>query len=60
MKELRELRRKAKMTQVELGEKSGLSQGYIAHIENGRRVPTVKTAKKIAGVLGIDWVLLFK
>lgn len=58
--ELREFRRKAKMTQAKLAERSGVSQGYIAHIESGRRVPTVKTAKKIAGVLGIDWVLLFK
>lgn len=60
MKELRELRRKAKMTQAELAEKSGVSQGHIAHIESGRRVLTVKEAKKIAEVLGIDWVLLFK
>lgn len=60
MMELREFRRKAKITQAELAERSGVSQGYIAHIESGRRVPTVKTAKKIAGVLGIDWVLLFK
>lgn len=60
MMELREFRRKARMTQAKLAERSGVSQGYIAHIESGRRVPTVKTAKKIAGVLGIDWVLLFK
>lgn len=60
MMELREFRRKAKITQAKLAERSGVSQGYIAHIESGRRVPTVKTAKKIAGVLGIDWVLLFK
>lgn len=58
--ELREFRRKAKMTQAKLAERSGVSQGYIAHIESGRRVPAVKTAKKIADVLGIDWVLLFK
>ena len=58
--ELREFRRKAKMTQAKLAERSGVSQGYIAHIESGRRVPSVKTAKKIAEVLGIDWVLLFK
>lgn len=58
--ELREFRRKAKMTQAKLAERSGVSQGYIAHIESGRRVPSVKTAKKIADVLGIDWVLLFK
>lgn len=58
--ELREFRRKAKMTQAKLAERSGVSQGYIAHIESGRRVPSVKTAKKIADVLGIEWVLLFK
>lgn len=58
--ELREFRRKAKMTQAKLAERSGVSQGYIAHIESGRRVPSVKKAKKIAEVLGIDWVLLFK
>ena len=58
--ELREFRRKAKMTQAKLAERSGVSQGYIAHIESGSRVPSVKTAKKIADVLGIDWVLLFK
>ena len=60
MMELREFRRKAKMTQAKLAERSGVSQGYIAHIESGRRIPAVKTAKKIADVLGIDWVLLFK
>ena len=60
MMELREFRRKAKITQAKLAERSGVSQGYIAHIESGRRVPTVKTAKKIAEALGFDWTRFYE
>lgn len=48
------LRRERGLTQAELARITGLSCGYIAAIEQGRRHPTVKTLAIIAEALGID------
>ena len=53
-------RKKANFTQREVGKLSGISESYYSMIESGDRKPTVKTAKKIAAVLGIDWTLFFE
>ena len=56
---LMEERKKANFTQREVGKLSGISESYYSMIESGDRKPTVKTAKKIAAVLGFDWTLFF-
>ena len=41
------------LSQVQLGERSGVSQGYISDLERGEKEPTVSVAKKLAAALGI-------
>ena len=55
-----EERKRANFTQREVGRLSGISESYYSMIESGERKPTVKTAKKIAAVLGFDWALFFE
>lgn len=55
--QLRELKG---FTQQELASQAGISRSYYSGIEVGTRNAPVKTAKKIAGVLGIDWTLFFE
>lgn len=50
---LRELRKAKKITQVQLAEKTGISQTYIAVIENGKRDIDFELAKKFADALGV-------
>ncbi len=52
------LRRKKKMTQEELAEKSGLHRAYFWDIENGRNI-SIKTAYKIAQALDVSLSELF-
>ena len=37
----------------------GISDGYYSMIETGKRIPSVKVAKKIATVLNIPWEDIF-
>ncbi len=37
----------------------GISRSAYSNIENGKRRPSVDTAKKIAAVLGFDWTRFF-
>lgn len=48
------LRREKGLTQAELAKTTGLSRGYIAAIEQGRRLPSQKTLAIIAERLGTD------
>ena len=50
-----DFRAKAKMTQAQLAEITGIAQNTVASIETGERNPSVPTAKKIASALGFDW-----
>lgn len=49
--EVKSLRKKANLTQKELAEKTGLSQGLIAKIENNTVDPKASTLRKILNVL---------
>ena len=59
MKWLKHIRIDADMKQVEVARQVGISQQMYWLIENGVRRPSVKTAKKIAAVLGFNWTLFF-
>ena len=50
---IREHRERAKLTQVELAERSGLPQSHISRLENGEHSATNMTLEKIAKALGI-------
>ena len=48
MNKLKEIRVKNNLTQQELANKLGVTQRYIAFIENGDRTPSLENACKIA------------
>ena len=53
-KNIRRFRLSAGFTQEELAHSSGLSQGYINQLENGKRNFTQKSLERIAGELNMD------
>ena len=58
---LKDARDKKRMTLMQLSKEAGIAQGYLSELETGKKKnPSVKTAKKIAAVLGFDWTLFFE
>jgi transcriptional regulator with XRE-family HTH domain len=57
---LRKLRLKKKMSQVELANALNVDRAYISNIENGRMNPTLSTLEKISGALGVATSELIK
>ena len=59
MNKLKEARKAAGLTQVELSRKTGMSQQDISAIERGDREPTASTLRKLADALGckIDYIV---
>lgn len=51
---LRVLRKKAGISQEELGFRTGLDRTYISGIERGERNPTLKNVNKIAKALKVS------
>jgi DNA-binding XRE family transcriptional regulator len=51
---IRELRKKASMSQSELAAKAGLDQGHVSRIENAEYSATHMTLEKIANALGVS------
>ncbi len=49
---IRRLRNTAGLTQVELAEKIGVSQGSLSAYESGKDTPSIKTLIRIADALG--------
>lgn len=49
-----ELRKKAKMTQQQVAEKTGINQPAIARMENGGREPQLSTMLRLFDALGYD------
>ena len=52
---LREARRKANITQVQLAKECNVSQGTIANWESGYRTPDLDMLKKIASLLDVSY-----
>ncbi len=48
---IKELRLRRKMTQEKLAEKTGISQNYLAIIEMGAKIPSLRVLMKIADSL---------
>ena len=51
---IKSLRKKAKLTQVELAEKANMSRSYLADVERNRYNPSVDTLKSIATALNVS------
>jgi len=58
-KKVRRSRKQRNLTQERLAEMIGVSTTYIGFIEQGQRIPSIKTADKLARVLGIKLSDLF-
>jgi transcriptional regulator with XRE-family HTH domain len=57
---LRALRKAASMSQLELGERSGLDYTYVGGIERGERNPTLEVISKLADGLQIEVEQMFR
>ena len=53
------LRKKKKMSSLDLSLVSGINKNYLSDLENGRRNPTLKILRRIAIALDIDLSELF-
>lgn len=51
---LRQVRKARGMTQAQLAQKVGVTQPYIAAIEQGDRTPTREVVRRVAGVLNVQ------
>lgn len=58
--DLKAIRKSKGIRQSDLAQAANISQSLVVMIEQGDRKPSVKTAKKIAEVLDIDWTEFFK
>ncbi|SNS28078.1 putative transcriptional regulator [Anaerovirgula multivorans] len=56
---MRKKREELNLTQEKLAEIVGVDRSTITKIENGGRT-SVKTAKKISGILGFEWTSFFE
>ncbi|MDR0642833.1 MAG: helix-turn-helix domain-containing protein [Treponema sp.] len=56
---IREEREKARLSQMDLSFKAGLSQNLVNYVENGRRTPNLYTIFRICKALQIEPASLF-
>ena len=54
------LRKKKKMSQLDLAVESEVNRNYLCDLEKGRRNPSILVLNKIAEALNIDLSTLFK
>ena len=54
------IRKTLGLTQIELEHQCALNEGYLSHIENGHKNPSLETLNKIADGLGISLSELLK
>ena len=57
---LKDIRKSANSTQLDLASECGCERSTIGKIEAGAINPSVRLAKKIAKVLNFDWTLFYK
>jgi len=55
-----EARKKKNFTHQNVADLVGIKRQYYGMIENGERTPSVGIAKKIAGILDVEWTLFFE
>ncbi|MBE9390253.1 helix-turn-helix transcriptional regulator [Vagococcus salmoninarum] len=47
-------------THADVANKTGIQRAYYTMIENGRRQPSVRVAKRIGQALEFEWTLFFE
>lgn len=60
LQRLKKAREDAKLSQLELSYKSGVSQNMITYIETGKSSPTLSTLLKLCNALSINPSILFE
>jgi len=60
MSRLKELRLEKKLSLRQLERKTGISDGHLSQIENGKKPVGRFTAQLIANSLGVNWVHLWE
>lgn len=60
LQRLKKAREEAKLSQLELSYKSGVSQNMITYIETGKSSPTLSTLLKLCNALSINPSILFE
>jgi transcriptional regulator with XRE-family HTH domain len=55
---IQKLRKDKNIRQIELAEKSGISQTYLSQIEKGIKVPTIDVLEKVSLGLGVPYPVL--
>ena len=60
LKQIKNCRKQRNMTLTDLSEKTGISAGYLSHLENGsRKNPSYDTLVKISNALDLDITFFF-
>ena len=57
---LKKIRKSQNLTQYEVAVACDISRTMITEVENGKAMPSPKTAKKIASVLHFDWTKFYE
>jgi ribosome-binding protein aMBF1 (putative translation factor) len=47
----------AGLSQSQLAERLGTTQSSVARLESGKRLPTIDTLHRLAGILGVEFVI---
>lgn len=55
---IHDARKKAKLTQAELGERIGVDKAYISRIEKGITIPSVATFFRLVSAMGLSVVIV--
>ena len=54
IEKIKKKRKDLGLSQMELAEKVGMKRQYIGALEQGERIPTIKTLVKICDALGLE------
>jgi len=57
--DIKSLRLAHNWSQLLAAEYIGISRSYLAMVEEGKRKPSIATAKKIANTFGFEWYIFF-
>ena len=60
LQNLRHWRLKRDLSQSALAKKTGVTQASISHLEEGRRIPTLRTLSRLADALGVPFQQLLE
>lgn len=55
MKWLRETRKMQGLTTYQAADRAGITQGYYAMLESGKRLPGVDVAQRLGDMMDFDW-----